>query len=211
MAGVTGSRGRSVRAGPRREPPDLAGFRLLVREQIPLRRVGWIGMASVPAWIVAFDLLSGAFGGRVITRPSITLLGFIIGVVLALIGVPVLHEAVHGVVARLAGARPEFGVGAGFAYTTFGEPVGRLAYLVIGLAPLVVLSAAGVAVAVGWPRYAGFVLVFLVANAAGAVGDLWVAWEIRRLPPEVRIYDLADGFAAYLPESSPARSGPAST
>ena len=208
MAGVSGSNGRRTRAGPRREPPDLEGFRLIVREQIPLSRVGWIGMASVPAWIVVFDLLSAASGGRAITRPSITLVGFVVAVVLALIAVPVLHEAIHGIVARLAGARPEYGVGAGFAYTTFGEPVGRAAYLVIGLAPLVVLSVLGVAAMVHWPRAAGQLLVFLVANAAGAVGDLWVAWEVRRLPPEVRICDLADGFAAYLPEPGAASSAP---
>ena len=205
---MTGGAGRG---GPRREPPDLPGFRLAVREQIPLSRVGWIGLASVPAWAVAFELISGALGGRVITHPSITLGGFVIGVVLVLIVVPVLHEAVHGVVARAAGARPEYGVGAGFAYTTFREPVGKVAYLAIGLAPLVLLTVVGVATTLAWPSYAGFVLAFLVANAAGAAGDIWVAREVWRLPAEASIFDLADGFAAYLPHPMPASSAPANT
>lgn len=188
--------------GPRREPPDLPGYRLIARERIPIVRVTWLGVLTVPFWLAVFNLLSASLGGRFINRFTFTIQSVVIGILIVLIVVPVVHEVVHGVVARLAGARPKFGVGAGFAYTTFREPVGLVAYWVIGLAPLVVLSLFGLAVMVLSPSVAGLTLVFLVANASGAMGDVWVAWHLRALPREVRIFDLADGFAAFVPERS---------
>ncbi|CCF84610.1 conserved membrane hypothetical protein [Nitrolancea hollandica Lb] len=127
-------------------------------------------------------------------------MGVLIALALLLVVVPVVHEAVHGIVAQLTGAHPSYGVGPGYAYTTFLEPVGKGEYLLIGLSPLVVLSVIGLAVLVLVPSITGLTLVFLVGNAAGAVGDIWMAWRTRQLPAGVRIYDLADGFVAYLPE-----------
>jgi hypothetical protein len=114
-------------------------------------------------------------------------------------GMPLAHEAVHGLVARLLGARPRYGLGQGFAYTTFEKPVSRDEYLAIGLAPLVVLSGLGLGLLRGAPELAGQTLTLLVGNASGAAGDLWVAWRVLSLPREARVRDLADGFAVYLP------------
>lgn len=187
-------------SGPRREPPELPGFRMVARERIPIGRVSWIGVATVPFWLVLFILISRVLGGPRFDQFEISVLDAVVALAIILVGVPVLHEAVHGIVARLAGARPTFGIGPGFAYTTFREPVGKLAYLAIGLAPLVLLSVAGVALMVVVPSIAGKTLLFVVTNGAGAVGDLWIAWSLRRLPSDARIYDLADGFAAYVRE-----------
>lgn len=186
--------------GPRREPPEVPGYRLLAWERIPLGRVSVIGLVSLPVWFVLFAALTGLLGGPSEVEVQFTLSGLVIGLLVCLIGVPVLHEAVHGLVAMLAGARPRYGLGPGYAYTTFDEPVGRGAYLAIGLAPLIVLSVLGVALQLLVPAIIGVTQLALVVNAAGAVGDLWMAWRLRTVPADALIYDLADGFATFVPD-----------
>ena len=112
---------------------------------------------------------------RELSSFRISFLDVLFEILLLLIVVPVVHEAVHGIAAGLVGAHPSYGICPGYAYTTFLEPVGKGQYLLIGLAPLVVLSIIGVAVMVLVPSIAGLTLVFLVGNAAGAMGDVWMA------------------------------------
>ncbi len=184
------------------EPPQVDGFVLVERQRIPIRRVALIGLISAPAWAFLFLGLARAFGGS----PHITLHVTVVGVVIAVLNLtlvmPAVHEAVHGIAARLFGARPSYGVGAGFAYTTFREPVRPFPYLVIGLAPLLLISILGLVLLISWPFAPGQTLVFLTGNGAGAFGDLWVTVRVLRLPPGSLICDLADGFAYYLPAKS---------
>lgn len=184
------------------QPPVVAGYRLIERDQIPMRRVGLIGLISAPVWIAVFLGLAHLFGGSPHIKLYVTFFGALFAIVNLTLVMPAAHEAVHGVVALLFRARPEFGIGPGFAYTTFREPVRLLPYLIIGLAPLVLISAAGVALLTLAPRAPGQTLIFIVGNATGAFGDLWVAMKVLRLPRNVRICDLADGFAYYLPEQA---------
>ena len=185
------------------EPPVQApaGYRLARRERIPLERVSLAGLASAPLWLLLFLRLARLLGSpvRLRMRLSPTRLLAALGILSA--GMPLLHEGAHGVVARLVGARPRYSVGRGFAYTTFEEAVGRDAYLAIGLAPLLALSALALGVLLRAPRWLGQVLTFAVGNAAGAAGDLWVAWRVIKLPRRARIRDLADGFAVFLPDA----------
>ena len=175
------------------------GYHLARQERIPLERVSLLSLALAPLWLALFVALARVLGT---SRPRIRLgLPSIAGgLALLTLVVPLAHEAIHGLVARALGARPRFGLGAGFAYTTFAEPVSRDAYLAIGLAPLLTLSGAGLALLVACPRRAGQVLTFLVGNAAGATGDLWVIRRVAALPADARLRDLADGFAVYLPD-----------
>lgn len=186
--------------GPRREPPDPPGYRRIAYERIPMNRVALLGLVSAPIWFGIFLFASGLLGNaRELSSFRISFLDLLFGILLLLIVVPVVHEAVHGVAAQVVGVHPSYGIGPGYAYTTFLEPVGKGQYLLIGLAPLVVLSIIGVAVMVLVPSIAGLTLVFLVGNAAGAMGDVWMAWRTVQLPADASIYDLADGFVAYLP------------
>ncbi len=182
------------------KPPQVNGYRLIERQQIPIRRVSLIGLISVPAWFGLFVGLAYLFGGSPHIRLYITFWGVVFAVANLTFIMPAAHEAIHGLVARVFGARPKFGVGAGFAYTTFREPVRPVPYLVIGLAPLLLISLAGIALLVFRPVAPGQTLVFIIGNAAGAVGDLWVAVKVLRLPEGSLVCDLADGFAYYLPE-----------
>lgn len=191
---------------PRTEPPDPPGFCRVVYERIPLQRLSLISLATIPVWAVFFGVLIILIGAPDAFAVTIQFQDILLVFAIVLIGVPVVHEAVHGLVAWLLGLRPSYGVGLGFAYTTFRDPVSRSGYILVSLTPLVLISVVGLALVPVWPFGLGHLLVFLVVNAVGAIGDIWVAWRTWSLPAGVRIYDLADGYAVYLPEeSAPAR------
>ena len=184
------------------DPPDIAGYRLVGRKQIPLRRVSLIGFLTAPLWIGFFLGVSWLLGGRAHLRLDVTISSVLLALFNLLLFMPLLHEAIHGIVARVFGARPTFGVGAGFAYTTFREPIQPIPYLLVGAAPLLVLSVVGMIVLTLRPIYPGQTLIILVGNATGAFGDLWMIWQVPQLPRGSLICDLADGFAYYLPQSN---------
>lgn len=181
------------------QPPHVDGYDLIERQQIPIRRVAVIGLLSAPIWVALFIGATRAFGGSYQLALHVTFVGVVVAILNLSVFMPAVHEAVHGVVARLCGANPTFGIGSGFAYTTFREPVRPIPYLLIGLAPIVVLSAAGLILLVIRPVAPGQTMIFMVGNATGAFGDLWVAVRVLRLPRGSLVCDLADGFAYYLP------------
>ncbi len=182
------------------EPPDVPGYRLVKQERIPIGRASMIGLISAPIWLAGFAALARLLGGYQHPSVHVTFVGVIIALLILTLIMPFVHEAIHGLFALIFGARPSFGVGAGFAYTTFRKPVRTIPYLVIGLAPLVLISVAGVTILGTTSFYPGQTLVFLVGNGAGAFGDLWVARMVFDLPRSCLITDLADGFAYYLPK-----------
>jgi hypothetical protein len=115
----------------------------------------------------------------------------IVAILLAVLGTTVamlvLHEAAHGLFFWLyTRSRPKFAFRGVYAYAaapTWYLPKGQ--YLVVALAPLVLLSLLGV-IAMAFIPADGFMLLllFLVSNASGAIGDLWVAgWLLRQTKP----------------------------
>lgn len=185
------------------DPPEIEGYELVERRQIPLGQVSFVGMLTIPLWVGFFLAVSWLLGGNAHLHLVITISGVLLALFNLLLFMPLLHEAVHGIVARAFGARPTFGVGAGFAYTTFREPIRPIPYLIVGAAPLLVLSVLGLIVLTIRPVAPGQTLIFLVGNATGAFGDLWMIWQLPNLPQGSLICDLADGFAYYLPVSQP--------
>lgn len=183
-------------------PPDIDGYRLLAREKFDMVRGSIVGMAFIPFWWVLYSVAVGLLGGSYVTEFTVTLTSMLVAGLIALVAVPLLHEAVHGLAAMLVGVRPSYGVGPGFAYTTVKEPLDKRAYLVIAIAPLLVLSAIGLPLATVWDTGAGAILFFLIVNASGAVGDLWMSWRVAFQPRDALFFDLADGFAVLIPEGS---------
>lgn len=188
---------------PRAQAPELAGYRQVAHERFDIVRGSVAGVVLLPFWAFLFVAVIALLGGRDSYGADITLVNAAGGLFTVLIAVPVLHEAVHGLTAMLCGAKPSYGVGPGFAYTTFREPIPRNPYLAIGLAPLIVLSVLCVVIAVRWDAAAGWLVFFAVVNAGGAIGDLWMSWRIVRQPRSAVFYDLADGFAVLVPDETP--------
>lgn len=127
-------------------------------------------------------------------------LGLILSLILITAAMVVLHEAIHGVFFWwYTRSRPKFAFKIAYAYAAApGWYLPRRHYLVIGLAPLVLISLGGIILVLfippGW--FLGW-FIFLVSNAAGAVGDLWVMGWLLLQKPGVMAEDRGDAVALY--------------
>ncbi len=145
-------------------------------------------------------------------RPGIELrlfelssLAGIVSLILAMVLMILLHEAVHGLFFWIyLQDRPIFGLRAAYAFAAAPDWfIPRNPYLVIGLAPLILISAAGLVLFLIIPeRWFLPVFALLALNAAGAVGDLFVFLRLISQPAETLICDEGDRFTAYLPAGS---------
>ena len=121
----------------------------------------------------------------------------------ALVVVP--HELLHGLFMARYGGDVGYGIDVAYfvlpyAYAkTDGTSYTRNQLLVALLAPFVGITAAGLAAMVVVPS--PLLLVPLAANAAGSIGDLWMAAVLLQYPADVRVGPLpeseAQGFAIY--------------
>lgn len=126
------------------------------------------------------------------------------GAVLAYLLMVLLHEGVHGIFFWLVTRKlPRFGVTLAYAYASApGILIPRNPYLVIGLAPLVLLTAIGIFILPFVPEATLPYLVFtLTMNAAGAVGDMYVVLVLLRVPAYAKIEDQGDRISIFLPET----------
>ncbi|MFC7215000.1 DUF3267 domain-containing protein [Saliphagus sp. GCM10025334] len=178
---------------------DRSAYQHLASLRAPRSAAGRWALCSAVAflysWYVALDLHGAALGrpfDGVVVDPSALASGLevVALVVGAFFVVAVPHELLHGVVMRHFGGRPHYGVrtarfGIPYAYTETRTDYGRNQMLAILVAPVVVISVVGFALAVGlgarWP------LVLLAANVAGSVGDCWMASRLLEYPECVRV------------------------
>lgn len=121
-----------------------------------------------------------------------------------MVGIIILHEIVHGLTMRLFGARPIYGVlwkGLAFYATSPGFAFRRNAYLVVALAPFVLLSLLSVLAIflLQGTTWVMLVVVCAVINASGAAGDLWMAGILLRYPHMAYVVDERDGMRILLP------------
>lgn len=186
---------------PHTKPPPLPGYQEISHEQLNMGKLTLIGIPLIPVWALVLLALVGISGGRTSYEATFTFWTLLLFCV-AMIVVVLLHELVHGVAAAVLGAKPSFGIGPGFAYTTFLDPMSKKQYLIVGLAPLIVITIATVTAAVVWPGIAGWMILAGTVNASGAIGDLWMEARILRAPRKAMFYDLADGFAVLVPVDS---------
>jgi len=117
-----------------------------------------------------------------------------------ILGMMVIHEAIHGLFFWIfTRSRPIFGLKLLYAYA--GAPgwyIPRSQYIVVGLAPLVLMTAAGfLFIALMTLPLAQLFLFGITINASGAVGDLYVsAWVFLR-SPEALMEDTGFGFTIF--------------
>lgn len=135
--------------------------------------------------------------------------GNILTGLLAIIGIMIiamlLHELVHGLFFWLfSHHKPEFGLGPGYAYAAMPDwyfPKNQ--YLLIGLAPLVFLTGLALAISIivpsGWLLG---LLIGMVINAGGAIGDIYICGRIALDASDVLIKDTGDGFQLYRRQKS---------
>ena len=142
-----------------------------------------------------------------ILRPDYIVMGqftvsiwFLVYALLVIFIVLILHELVHGLFFWLfTSEMPVFGMGPGYAYAAAPDwyfPKGR--YLVVGLSPLVLLSVVGLAIIPTIPvAWLWVVLLAIIFNAGGAVGDLYICLRIMGEADDIWVRDNGDGFEIY--------------
>ncbi len=111
-----------------------------------------------------------------------------------------LHELFHGLAFILWGGRPHFGARLPIALYCGArdQAFPRNYYLVVGLAPLVVISLAAIVFTLLAPGFAPFVLLATVGNVSGAAGDLLVARRLYALSDQALVEDLETGYRAWV-------------
>jgi hypothetical protein len=167
----------------------------------PLARIGGLMLLAAGIFFVALNFatyfwqkhtlnLGITFGG--------TLLWLVINIAGSLIILP-LHELIHGLAFLLWGGKPFFGAKLPFAlYCGARQQVFRRnQYLVVGLAPLVVITIVAFVLTLFFPVLASYTLFANLSNFSGAVGDVWVAARILRQPADILVEDTDAGYRAW--------------
>lgn len=110
-----------------------------------------------------------------------------------------LHELLHGAAFLLWGGRPY--LGAKLPYALYcgakNQLFHRNQYLVIGLAPLVVITLAGLIFTLLSPILASYTFFIIVGNISGAAGDIWSVQRLARLPATTLVEDTEAGYRAW--------------
>jgi len=146
---------------------------------------------------------------NVAIRPLKTPLGaagigvvFMVALLIVFVVVLLLHELTHGIFFWLfTHSRPTFGFKGWYAYAAApGWYVPRPQFLVIGSAPLILLSLLGVALSAVVPD-ALVLWIFwgLIGNATGAIGDLYMIIRLVLAPGAVVIEDQGEEVTWYGP------------
>jgi hypothetical protein len=124
--------------------------------------------------------------------------------IVAYIVVLPLHELIHAAAFLFWGGKPYFGAKLPLALYcgAKNQLFWRNHYLVVGLAPLVVITVAGVLLTLFAPVLASYLLFATVGNVAGAAGDVLVTARLWRQEREVLVEDTAVGYRVWKLEES---------
>ncbi len=141
-----------------------------------------------------YTLFTGKVGFNVTSGTILILIALYIGIV-------ILHELIHGVFISIYGGKPHYGAGITYylpyLYTTTKTIFLRNQFIVIAIAPLIMISLVGVGLMAAFPSIAHWALISLVVNASGAVGDLWLTRNLLRCPKHVLLEDRKTGMIIY--------------
>ncbi|BAZ09034.1 hypothetical protein NIES4071_08400 [Calothrix sp. NIES-4071] len=129
-----------------------------------------------------------------------------------LFGTTVIHELVHGIAFAAFGGSPRYGFKVKFllplAYATSpGDYFRRNAFIIIGLAPLIVIDVVCLLLLAIFPQTSWLIWV-IAFNTAGAIGDIWIAVQLLRCPKSVQVEDREEGMAIYAPPNITRRQLP---
>ncbi len=190
----------AIDAGHLRKRDELE----LLEEPQQLRRVAVLSLIlfvisalffivlNIVAYAAQTHTTSGSIGAVAI------LLGLFINIVIYVL-VMFLHEGIHGLAFAFWGGRPYFGAKLPLALFcgAKNQIFRRNHYLVVGLAPLVIITVAGIIFTLLSPALAVYTLLGTIGNFSGAAGDLWVALRLLRQPRDVLVEDTDAGYRVW--------------
>jgi hypothetical protein len=175
------------------------------------RSILWMNLAAIPllflfSWLFSrlilifrpFNPFQNGVLGFFTGFSVLELIAFVLSIILMLI----LHELVHGIVFWVfTRERPKFALKSGYAFAAAPNwYLPSRKYILVGLSPFVVISAASIILA--WFVVAPlipYLLVIATFNAAGSLGDLIVVGWVFNQPKSILIKDEGDKFSSFLP------------
>lgn len=146
-------------------------------------------MAAVGAFLVPF-------GSALREAGMITALILLLSIVAYML----LHELVHGICMRLFGSgKVKYGFTGMYAFAGSGSYFAKGPYIVIALAPVVVLGAVLLGLNLYFSGGAAFWVVYIVqiCNVGGAAGDIYVTFRFMRLPKDILVQDSGVAMTVY--------------
>jgi hypothetical protein len=164
-----------------------------------------IGVLLLFAFGYLFLSIYSQITGKVIGTSDVSgasdvILGILLFILL-FIGTLILHELIHGFCVSMYGGKPRYGAGIysilPYLYTTTKSIFPRNKFIIIYIAPLVLISIIGVAAMAVFPSIAHWILLPLVVNASGSVGDLWMTRTLLRYPGHIFVEDQKTGSIIY--------------
>jgi len=187
----------------KQQPFNLDGRKELgkleMSKEVVVTLIG-MGTLALFAFGFFFSALYTLFTGKVGFNFDFTSGTILISVAL-FIGTVVLHELIHGVFMSKYGGKPRYGAGIAYIlpyfYATTKTAFLRNQFIVIAIAPLVVISLVGIGLMAAFPSLAHWIFIPFVVNASGAVGDLWVTRNVLRYPKHVLLEDRKTGLIIY--------------
>lgn len=126
------------------------------------------------------------------------------GVMLAaIIAYMVLHEMVHGITMKMCGTKKvKYGFTGLYAYAGSDDYYDRKSYIIIALAPIVVLGTVLLLLNFLVPTQWFWVVYWIqISNVSGAAGDLYVTFRFLRLPADILVQDYGVGMTVYSAEA----------
>jgi hypothetical protein len=186
----------------------IDGIELLAPEQMrPLAQLSLVMLGIGLVFFVALNLGAYAWHYHVAIAPLSlpgVLLWIILNIVAYIVILPV-HEAIHALFFLLWGGKPYFGAKLPFALYCGAKQqlFRRNQYLVVGLAPLVILTLAAIGLTLALPGLASYVLFGTLGNFSGAAGDVCVAQRLWKQPSHILVEDTQDGYTAWEIDGSP--------
>ncbi len=168
-------------------------------------RMVWLNLFSLVPLFVSAPLVFGILlvyheelGGGLVINALPERVPSSLGLLLALLALP-LHEYAHGLAIQWFGHKPRYGVKWMVLFATSdGGLFRRNEFILIALAPLALISAAGLFLMPFLPMGIGqWVALAVVMNAAGAIGDLWMIVVALRFDSSALIKDEEDGMRIF--------------
>ncbi|NJD78655.1 MAG: DUF3267 domain-containing protein [Candidatus Methanoperedens sp.] len=182
---------------------DMNGYKEIGRIEFSKELVFTLygtGILALFAFGYLFLYIYSQFTGK--HSGTINLLDMIPGLLL-FAGTLILHELIHGIFVSMYGGKPRYGAGIysmlPYLYTTTKSIFPRNRFIIICIAPLAVISITGVAVMAAFPPQ--WILLPLIVNASGSVGDLWMTGTLLRYPGHILVEDQRTGNIIYGRES----------
>lgn len=130
-------------------------------------------------------------GGNPLLWIGINIIGYIL--------ILPIHELIHAAAFVLWGGKPYFGTKLPYALYcgAKNQLFHRNQYLVVGLAPLVVITLAGIIFTLISPALASYTIFATVGNVSGAAGDVWTVRKLLRRSRSILVEDTESGYRAW--------------